>query len=142
MSAAVALVALVALLVAAFLLPARRRPRITLEQSPEEVVVVLHGWDAVYSLRRRIVVPRRLLARVFADDRGDVPARGLRVPGTALPGVIRAGTYRADGRREFWDVRRADRVLVLDCVEPAPFHRIVLEVADPDGEAARLQAEA
>ncbi len=56
--------------------------------------------------------------------------RGLRMPGTHIPGVIVAGTYYRDKRREFWDVGRIENAIVVD-LENEKFDRLVIETADP-----------
>ena len=53
------------------------------------------------------------------------------MPGTALPGVIRSGSYGSGPQRELWNVRRAARVLVIDLNPAEPYARIVLEVPTP-----------
>jgi hypothetical protein len=53
------------------------------------------------------------------------------MPGTSIPGVIHAGSYGVPGRQDFWDVRSAPQLLVIQLSDDARYRRIVLEVADP-----------
>jgi hypothetical protein len=103
------------------------------------LVVTLEGWDAVWTFRRRVDVPLTQVVDMAVADAADVPRRGMRMPGTALPGVIRAGSYGSGERRELWNVRRARRVLVVDLHPPQPYRRLVIEVADPDSVATDLR---
>ncbi|MEB3356853.1 MAG: hypothetical protein VKK04_09010 [Synechococcales bacterium] len=50
----------------------------------------------------------------------------IRAPGTALPGVITAGTYYTRRGREFWYVTRNSNFLVLILTPDAYFKRVML----------------
>jgi hypothetical protein len=54
------------------------------------------------------------------------------MPGTNLPGVITAGTYRVlgTGERNFWDVCRKEKALVFE-LRDEPYTRLIVEVEDP-----------
>ena len=67
--------------------------------------------------------------------------RGLRAPGTAVPGVIVAGTYRRrGGAKTFADARPNKPVVVIDLAEGADFERLVVGTDDPAGAVARIEA--
>jgi hypothetical protein len=134
---AIAVAVLVALL-GLLGLAVARPSRATIEVAEESVRVRLHGFDALLALCREVVVPRSAVVAVRAAAKADVPAKGIRLPGTSVPGLVRAGSFGTGPRRELWDVRRASSYLVLDLAPGQRFHRIVLEVTDPDAEAARL----
>jgi hypothetical protein len=120
----------------------RRRTNVSIDVTADDVTVSLHGWDALYCLRRRLTVPRTAVAGVCVGRQDRLPREWMRLPGTAIPGLIRAGSYGAATHRDFWDVRRAAEVLVIELVRDAgPYRRIVLEVADPHAEARRLQPD-
>ena len=105
-----------------------------------QLTVRMRGWDVLYCCRREVVVPLSALADVAVARREDVPAEGFRLPGTALPGVIRAGSYGNGDRRDFWDVRRGTQLLVIE-TKPGTheYRRIVLEVPDAHDEMLRIR---
>lgn len=109
----------------------------TIELDGDDLVVRFSGLDVVYALRRRVRVPRT--AVVSAEAGPPPPRRGLRAPGTHVPGVLSFGTWRGRFGKDLWGVRRADRVLVVELDGGADFERLVLEVDDPDAAAAVLQ---
>jgi hypothetical protein len=117
-----------------------RAPRIRVQIAGDWLVVEPLGLDKFWCVRRIVRVPRASVTYVRALRRRDVPLAGPRLPGSYLPGVITAGSYGLGVHRTFWDVRRADRLLVID-IRPgdATYYRLVLEVPDPDATAAALR---
>jgi hypothetical protein len=71
----------------------------------DDLTIDLEGWEQVWAIKRRIVVPREAVAG--AEFHPERPAmkdlwRYLRVPGTSLPWVFLAGTFRTLHKHEFW----------------------------------------
>lgn len=100
------------------------------------------GWSRVWALKRRIEVPLaaiRLVRRAPAGV-GSGWWKGLRLPGTHLPGVIVAGSYLVEGKWEFWDVRGEGRSAIEVHLSGTRYSRLVVDVADPDAEVRRLLA--
>lgn len=117
-------------------------PRVTVDG--DVLRVTLGGAGAVWALKRRVERPLAHVASARVGDRRTLQRQrpALRWPGTLLPGLITAGTYRSPrpgGGRQFWDVRRAERVLVVDLHDDA-YSRLVLEVPDPAAVAATIDA--
>lgn len=118
-----------------------RAPRIRVELAGDWLEVEPLGLDKFWCVRRIVRIPRSSVTEIRVLGRREVPLAGLRLPGSYLPGVMIAGSYGLGAHREFWDVRRGDRVLVID-IRPgatAKYRRLVLEVPDPDGTAAALR---
>ena len=136
---AVVIVALVWGLVLAAVVAAYRAPaRVSLELDGGVLVVALGPWDRLLCLRASVRVPLREIRAVRVVDRGELPRPGLRLPGSYLPGVLTAGSYGVGADRSFWDIRRAERVLLVLCRPGAEYARLVLEVPDPEATALRL----
>jgi hypothetical protein len=88
------------------------------------------GLHKLWALKSRIVVPVQDIVAVEGPDA--IPrSAGWRVAGTAMPGVITAGTYRRDGAWTFWDVVQAHQAIVVT-VRGRWYSRLVVEVANPD----------
>jgi hypothetical protein len=65
-------------------------------------------------------------------------ARGLRAPGTGVPGLVAYGTYRGCGWKDFLAMRRGQRAIRLS-LTGHEFASIVLGVKDPEGLARRVR---
>ncbi len=125
--------------VVALALAARRPPFVTLELTGDLLRVRLGLLDRFCCLHGDLLLPTASIAGVAVASRTAVPRSGLRLPGTSVPGVIRAGSFGRGPRRDFWDVRRAESYLVVVLHPGGPYRRVVLEVPDPTEEAARLR---
>jgi hypothetical protein len=75
---------------------------------PNQLTIKLEGFEQLWALKRRLQVPHFAISEVgflpqtpmMQDYKGH-----LRFPGMSLPWRFLAGSYRRDGRREFWYVR-------------------------------------
>ena len=106
-----------------------------------KAVFEVQGWSRLWALRSRITVP---LSRIRDVRRADPSAvrgwwKGLRLPGTHVPGVIVAGTFYEGSKPVFWDVRRPARAIEVQ-LAGAEYDRLVVDVADPDAAVERLRA--
>lgn len=114
-----------------------RPARVRLDVDGGLLVVSLGFWDTLLCVRGSVRVPLAQVRAVRAAGRRELPRPGLRLPGSYLPGVVTAGSYGVR-ERVFWDVRRADRLLVIECDPDSHYVALVLEVPDPDAAAAQL----
>lgn len=110
---------------------------------PEGLVVTFSGLDAALSLKRRLELPWADVASVRVAPQRELKRElGWRVGGGYLPGVFATGHYTFRGRRgerQLWCCYRAADVLAIETRRARP-RRVVLEVDDPAGVAARIDA--
>jgi hypothetical protein len=110
-----------------------------LDLSADELTVTLEGWERMWALRRRLIIPRGKI--VHAEWHGE-PFKlqaSLRLAGTGLPGVLAAGTFHGQGMKQFFYLRRPQgwrgltvgNVLVLD-LHDMFYHRVILSCAEAD----------
>jgi quinol monooxygenase YgiN len=93
------------------------------------LILEVQGWDKLWSLKSRLEVP---LAHVSAVRRAaDERPRGIRLPGTHVPGLITAGSFLQEGRWVFWDVHDSEKAIAID-LQDEHFTALVVEVADPE----------
>jgi hypothetical protein len=107
--------------------------------SGDKAVFEVEGWHKLWSLRSRLEIPLEHLKGVHADP---APAMGwfdgLKVAGSALPHVFRAGTFYQEGAFVFWDVRHPEKTVVVE-LEDEHFAKLIVEVDDPDAAVRLLE---
>lgn len=98
----------------------------------ESATFEVEGWDKVWSLTSRLIIPLVHIKSVEADPH---PAmgwfQGLKIAGADLPNVFRAGLFYQDGNRVFWDVRHPENTVVVSLADER-YARLIIEVEDPE----------
>ena len=104
-------------------------------------VFEVQGWSKLWALRSRISVPLASIRDVRRVDPAVIRGwwKGLRLPGTHVPGVIIAGTFYEGSKCIFWDVRKPVRAIEVE-LAGAEYDRLIVDVADPDEAVERLRA--
>ena len=93
-----------------------------------QLIVEVQGWDKFWSFKKRLEIPldQVLGVREAVNER----VSGFRAPGTRVPGIITAGTFRKQGKKIFWDVHNRANAIAID-LRDAEYSKLVIEVADP-----------
>lgn len=108
------------------------------ELTSDTLVVHVTGMDKLWALKSRLEVPLQHVIGVEVR-----PAevnnwwRGIRLPGTYLPGVVTAGTFYRSGEWVFWDVHNPDKTIAIH-LDHEHYARLVIEVDEPDVTAAAI----
>lgn len=105
--------------------------------------VCLRGLDIVWATRRRLVVPLEHVkgARIDPDLARRGPWLGAGYTDALLDYAVAAGPMWVHGRHEFWDVHHPERAIVIE-LEDEQYQRLVIEVRDPEGAVAAVNAAA
>jgi hypothetical protein len=107
----------------------------------DKAVFEVEGWDKLWSLKSRLEIPLAHIKGVHADPEPAIGwFDGLKVAGTSIPHVFRAGIFYQQGNFVFWDVHSPERTIVID-LEDEHFAKLIVEVADPQA-ATRLLEDA
>jgi hypothetical protein len=109
----------------------------TVRREGDEVVVRLNDIEKTFAMRGDVRVPASALAAVRVTGTPFRELRGMRSPGTGLPGVIALGTWRYSGGKDFVAVYRGGPAVVVD-LEGAPFKRLIVSAHDADIVVASL----
>jgi hypothetical protein len=98
----------------------------------DTVVFEVEGWDKLWSLRSRLEIPVAHIKGAHIDPN---PAmgwfQGLKLGGTDIPNIFRAGTFYQDGDFVFWDVHHPDKTIVVELAHER-YGKLIVEVDDPD----------
>jgi len=102
-----------------------------LEVDGDELVVRLGPWERIGTLRTSDVrVSRRSITATRQVDRAHREVRGLRAPGTGLPGRILIGTWLRRGGKDFVAVSGKGPGVVIE-LRGERFDRIVTTAPVP-----------
>ena len=120
-----------------------------LQLSDDALTIALEGWERVWALRRRMIIPRAKIVHAEWHREPFELHASLRLAGTSLPGVIAAGTFYGQGMKQFLYLRRphglrrvtSANVLVLD-LHDMFYHRAVVSCAEEDGARVTAWARA
>lgn len=106
-----------------------------------DLVVSLRPIEKLGALRGDVRIPLRSVRRVRVAPDPWRELRGIRAPGTGIPGVIALGTRRGEGICDFAAVYRHQPALVVEA-EEADFDRLVISLPDPERCVAQLTGAA
>jgi hypothetical protein len=103
---------------------------VTISIDGDNLMVVVSGIGKVLALRSELTVPLKHVVSAKLDPKATSLPKGLKGPGTRVPGLIYAGTFHKDGEKVFWDVRKSDCAIVIE-LKNEDFKQLVVEVKDP-----------
>lgn len=105
------------------------------------LVLNVRGLDKLWSFKSRLSIPIQHV-RGARFDPGVAHGwwKGLRAPGTYIPGVIAAGTFYREEKRIFWDVHDPERTIVIE-LEDERYDELIVEVKDPEAAVHLIQEQ-
>lgn len=104
----------------------------------DQLLVRPVGLMRIWAFHSGVDLPVTSISDVGVAERRSL-ARGIKLPGSAVPGLITAGTYRVGSERNLWMVGRAKRVLVIE-LHGEKYRHLVVEVEDPEAATEALRA--
>jgi hypothetical protein len=106
----------------------------------DEIVVSLSGPEQVAAMRGDVHVPLSEVQAVSVDPDPWCALRGVRAPGTGLPGMVAYGVRRLTGDRpDFAAVHGRGPAVRIELGPRAAFRRLLVTVADPEATVAALR---
>jgi len=107
-----------------------------------EVVFEVKGWDKLWAVTSRLSVPTSHILGARRNTELEMGwFDGLKLMGTGVPDLFRAGTFFQKGELVFWDVRERENAILVE-LDHEHYKKLVIEVADPDAVVATLNAVA
>ena len=105
----------------------------TLTAEAGQLVVGLSPLERLAALRGDVRLPLAALRSVSVEPTPWAAVRGVRAPGTGVPGVILYATMRVTGdRNDFVAILGRNRpAVLLEFDPPAEFARVLVVVANP-----------
>ena len=105
--------------------------------NPANLRVTLTRGEAFWGMHKSLTVPGNQVVGAQALGKSWWKTLGLRVPGTALPGLMIAGTYLRKGDKAFVSWTRGKQVLQINLRDGA-YNRIVVGVDDAEALAEEI----
>jgi hypothetical protein len=105
-----------------------------------DLVVGLSRLEKLGALRGDVRVPLSAVRSAEADPEPWAALRGLRSPGTGIPGVIALGTWHYAGGRDFAALRGRGPAVRVDLDGQSKFARLVVSVSDTEKTVAAIHA--
>jgi hypothetical protein len=96
------------------------------------------GLVRLWALSKGIDVPVTAITDVGVSKRKEL-TKGWKWPGTNLPGVMAAGSFRSHGERNLWMTGPAKEVLVIE-LHDQPYRHVIVQVEDPHAAVEALRA--
>jgi hypothetical protein len=108
------------------------------ELNDTTLTVKIEGWDRVWALKSQLEIPLEHVREARVDPEARMSWKTLKIAGAHLPGVISAGRFYEHGDLTFWDVRDAEKAIVIELSDER-YKRLVIQVDDPAATVARIQ---
>lgn len=128
---------LVVLPLAAIYFSVRSGHLVTISIDAQELTITPRGLNKVWSFSREVTIPLDTIVGVRIVTGDDLRPRGTRLPGTYIPKLITAGTYRTDEGRSFW-LAHGDRAIRIEA-RGTVYNAAVITVSEPEAQIRRLR---
>jgi hypothetical protein len=111
----------------------------TLVPQDGQLLLALSRWERLGALHGDIRVPLGAVEEVAVVDQPFAELRGIRAPGTALPGRIALGTWRTRRAKGFVAVYRGGRGVIVR-LRDSEFAWLCVSADDPTAVVQRIRA--
>jgi hypothetical protein len=125
--------------VAVFLLPRVAPHGTSLRIEGDTLRIRMRGFDKAWALRREIEVALANIEWAKPRNEATFPKPTVRTGGTSVPGVVHAGRFRGGGTKQFWNVHKKDRAIVIK-LRNERYDYVVIEPSDPAEAEALFRA--
>lgn len=104
---------------------------VNIQIEADQIHFIVKGIHKFFTFKNKITVPKKNLVSVKFDPE-EIKGiwKGIRVLGTHVPGVIRAGTYSHAKKFQFWDVTRFGKAIIVELAN-SKYEKLIIEVDDP-----------
>ncbi|MBM7544271.1 hypothetical protein JOC59_000988 [Weissella beninensis] len=103
----------------------------------QNLLVVPQGLSKLAALKNKIVVPIEHVVGAKIEPAILNESKGLRAPGTALPGYYWAGNFRKHGTESFFNINKGNTPVVIQ-LKNEKYTRLIIGVADPENLVALI----
>lgn len=105
---------------------------VTVQREHDKIIFKVEGWDKIFAFKSNLEIPVANITAAYADP--DIQMNfldSLKLLGTNIPQLFRAGTFYQHKEIIFWDVRNTKNVIVVE-LEHEHFKKLIIEVENPE----------
>lgn len=105
------------------------KTKVTIQE--KNLVIEPQGLDKIWALKDKLVIPLVHVKNLKVDGNILKGYKGIRIPGTAIPGYYYAGTFKKEGKKTFYNTHQNATPLVIE-LKNEDFDRLIIEVDEPE----------
>lgn len=104
---------------------------VSVKRNYNSVIFEVKGWDKVFAFKSSLEIPVEHIVAVYAAPNIEMNfLDSIKLLGTSIPKVFRAGTFYQQNEIIFWDVHNTENVIIIE-LEHEHFKKLVIEVDNP-----------
>ena len=111
----------------------------TIELTSDTLIVRLSIMEKIFSARGNLHIPLSQVRGATEDNGFNGESLGLRIPGTSIPGFLKAGTFLKNAEWQFVYLKPALQPLVIE-LRGAKYARLAIGTPDARAVALRINA--
>ena len=112
---------------------------VTLSIEGSSLLLDVQGWDKLWAMKSRLEIPLSHIKDIHRDADMKIGwYGGLKMPGTDIPNVFRAGTFYVQGDWVFWDVRHPEQAIIISLADER-YAKLIVEVPEPQAALQLVQ---
>ena len=111
---------------------------VTINKNGNTVKFEVEGLHKLWAFTNHITLSMDNIVSVRKDPAVLSNWGGLRLLGTSIPFIFKAGTYRKKGKTSFWDVFRKKNCIIVE-LQNAQYDQLVIEVENPEAAIKLLE---
>ena len=111
---------------------------VTIHRNDNIVKFEVQGLHKLWAFTNHVTLSTDDIVSVRHEPVAFKAWNGLRLLGTHIPFIFKAGTYQKNGKTSFWDVFRKKNVLVVE-LKNNNYDELVIEVENPEAAMKLLE---
>jgi hypothetical protein len=97
------------------------------------LILRIEGIDKILAFKSELTIPLKHITDIRMDEEiVQGRWRGIKLPGSNIPGILTAGTFYNEGKRVFWDIHHPQAAVVISLTHES-YDELVIQVEDPKG---------
>ena len=95
----------------------------------EDIIFEMTGLHKLWAMKSRIKILQSNILNVYQNNDEITFWKGIRAPGTEVPGIIATGTFYKNGRN-FWSVMNKKNTIIIE-LKNERYKKLFIEVKNP-----------